>query len=83
MLSLNEKISKVGWRFDNSYSRLPDSLLTHLSPVPVKMPELIILNNKKPQRGFIGYLIGIQVAFLYIKLQDIELYASRVADAAP
>ena len=37
--------NKIGWRFDNTYSKLPDSMLTKLAPTPVKAPELTILNN--------------------------------------
>ena len=35
----------VGWRFDNTYSRLPEYFLSNTTPTPVKSPELIILNN--------------------------------------
>ena len=37
--------NKIGWRFDNTYSKLPDSMLTKLAPTPVRAPELIILND--------------------------------------
>jgi len=37
--------NKIGWRFDNTYSKLPDSMLTKLAPIPVKAPELVILNR--------------------------------------
>ena len=37
--------NKIGWRFDNTYSKLPGSMLTRLSPTPVKAPELVILNH--------------------------------------
>jgi len=36
--------NKIGWRFDNTYSKLPDSMLTKLAPTPVKAPELVVLN---------------------------------------
>ncbi|MDC0215625.1 YdiU family protein [Candidatus Pelagibacter sp.] len=39
------KISKVGWRFDNTYSKLPKTMLSKTSPIPVKSPKLIILNQ--------------------------------------
>jgi len=39
------KISKIGWRFDNTYSKLPSSMMSRLAPVPVKKPELVILNH--------------------------------------
>ena len=37
--------SKIGWRFDNTYLKLPSSMLTKLTPTPVKAPELVILNH--------------------------------------
>ena len=39
------EISKIGWRFDNSYARLPEIMLSRLAPVPVRIPKLIILNH--------------------------------------
>jgi len=36
--------NKIGWRFDNTYSKLPSSMLAKLSPTPVKAPELVVLN---------------------------------------
>lgn len=35
----------IGWRFDNTYSKLPDYFLSNTIPTPVKSPELIILND--------------------------------------
>ena len=35
----------IGWRFDNTYSKLPEYFLSNTTPTPVKSPELIILNN--------------------------------------
>ena len=35
----------IGWHFDNTYSKLPDTFLTKISPVPVKSPKLVILNE--------------------------------------
>ena len=37
--------NKIGWQFDNTYSKLPGSMLTRLSPTPVKAPELVVLNH--------------------------------------
>ena len=34
----------IGWRFDNTYSSLPDSFISKISPIPVKSPELTIFN---------------------------------------
>lgn len=35
----------VGWQFDNSYTRLPESFFTRHHPVPVRAPQLAILNH--------------------------------------
>lgn len=36
----------AGWRFDNSYSRLPDLFFTRMNPTPVSDPGLIIVNRQ-------------------------------------
>ena len=36
---------EIGWNFDNSYSSLPSAFAYEISPVPVKRPELVILNR--------------------------------------
>ena len=41
-MTIKEKT--IGWNFDNSYSNLPKSFIYEISPVPVKQPELVILN---------------------------------------
>lgn len=41
----NLNIDKIGWRFDNTYSRLPKIMSSQLTPIPVKDPKIIILNN--------------------------------------
>jgi serine/tyrosine/threonine adenylyltransferase len=38
------KISQIGWRFDNSYARLPEIMFSRLVPVPVQKPKLMIFN---------------------------------------
>ena len=35
----------IGWRFDNSYARLPESLYAQLHPVPVRAPRVVIVNH--------------------------------------
>ena len=37
--------NKIGWRFDNTYLKLPSSMLTKLAPTPVRDPELVIINH--------------------------------------
>ncbi len=36
---------KIGWKFDNTYSKLPRSMLSKIKPTPVKKPEVIIFNQ--------------------------------------
>jgi len=45
MMSPAEAPELAGWRFDNSYLRLPDSLFTRILPEAVEKPELIALNS--------------------------------------
>lgn len=35
----------VGWRFDNSYTRLPDYFYVPQNPVPVRAPQVVMLNH--------------------------------------
>jgi uncharacterized protein YdiU (UPF0061 family) len=38
--------SSEGWRFDNSYSRLPESLFSRVRPVPVPAPAMVLFNDQ-------------------------------------
>ncbi len=42
---MKKDISKIGWRFDNTYSKLSDTMLSKLKPIPVKAPKIVILNH--------------------------------------
>lgn len=37
--------TSAGWKFDNSYARLPEILFTRMEPNPVRSPKLAILNE--------------------------------------
>ncbi len=45
MNKITSKTSNMGWRFDNTYSKLPDTMLSKLAPIPVKAPKVVILNH--------------------------------------
>ena len=45
MNNSNLNMNKIGWRFDNTYSRLPDTMLSRITPIPVKAPKIVILNH--------------------------------------
>jgi uncharacterized protein YdiU (UPF0061 family) len=36
---------RVLWRFDNSYTRLPDTLFARCAPTPVRAPEIVVVND--------------------------------------
>lgn len=42
---MQKTITSPGWRFDNSYARLPGELFTRLNPVPVRQPAWVVLNR--------------------------------------
>ncbi|SMP45384.1 Uncharacterized conserved protein YdiU, UPF0061 family [Desulfonatronum zhilinae] len=42
----------AGWRFDNSYARLPEVFFSRLRPVPVREPRMVLLN--RPLAEFLG-----------------------------
>ncbi|MGM0975447.1 MAG: protein adenylyltransferase SelO [Bacillota bacterium] len=37
--------NEIGWNFDNSYARLPQTFFSKMKPNPVSSPELVILNE--------------------------------------
>ena len=45
MTNSNIEIDEAGWSFDNTYAKLPNDLLVKQAPIPVKSPEIIILNK--------------------------------------
>ncbi|MEK3855845.1 protein adenylyltransferase SelO [Cytobacillus sp. FSL H8-0458] len=38
--------NEIGWNFDNSYARLPQTFFSKMKPNPVQSPELVILNRE-------------------------------------
>lgn len=51
-MTQNITITGAGWKFDNSYARLPDLMFTRLKPTPVRAPKLAVLN--KPLAASLG-----------------------------
>jgi uncharacterized protein YdiU (UPF0061 family) len=35
----------AGWKFENSYLRLPEAFFVRLNPVPVRTPKLVVFNG--------------------------------------
>ena len=49
MVNVNAIVTEhnpMGWRFDNTYSRLPDVLFAPAKPATVEAPRLVILNRR-------------------------------------
>jgi uncharacterized protein YdiU (UPF0061 family) len=42
---MHQSISAAGWRFDNSYARLPAPLHAPAQPVPVRAPAILLVNE--------------------------------------
>ncbi|MFZ0612865.1 MAG: YdiU family protein [Desulfobacterales bacterium] len=42
----------AGWKFDNSYARLPEAFYVRLNPIPVRAPKLVVFNRALAQ--FLG-----------------------------
>ena len=40
-------MSKINWNFNNTYFNLSKSFKEDINPIPVKKPELILLNSTK------------------------------------
>jgi uncharacterized protein YdiU (UPF0061 family) len=40
-----DSIAAAGWRFDNSYARLPEPLFAASPPVPVRSPAAVVVNE--------------------------------------
>ena len=45
----NDETARFGWRFDNSYSRLPAVFHSRVNPAPVADPRLVLLNLQLAQ----------------------------------
>ncbi|WP_096153591.1 protein adenylyltransferase SelO [Bacillus sp. FJAT-45066] len=37
--------NQIGWNFDNSYSRLPETFFSRVKPTPVQVPQMVIFNS--------------------------------------
>ena len=42
---MQRSIADAGWRFDNSYVRLPEPLFTRVAPSPVRAPAVVLVNG--------------------------------------
>ena len=42
---MNRAISDAGWRFDNSYARLPEPLFTRTLPTAARAPAVVLVNG--------------------------------------
>ena len=47
MTKNTSKNNNIGWRFDNTYSKLPNDMLSKLAPVPVKTRKKVPINSTR------------------------------------
>lgn len=68
-MSLNPKQANdsIGWQFDNSYARLPNSFYDEINPVPVRAPHIVMLNHVLAESLGLNThrLPGIEAALLF------------------
>ena len=55
----------IGWRFDNSYSKLPDTFKEEVKPTPVNKPEIAIVNNDLAKELNLDFKLGIWRLFFF------------------
>ncbi|CAM3909255.1 YdiU family protein [Cohnella lubricantis] len=68
--------ASTGWRFDNSYARLPEILFTRMEPSPVRSPKLAILNEP------LAKVLGLNAEALRSE-QAVEVFAgNRIPEGA-
>ncbi|MDB6034750.1 MAG: hypothetical protein JWM16_5088 [Verrucomicrobiales bacterium] len=46
---MNDETEQFGWRFDNSYIRLPGAFYSRVNPTPVAEPRFVLLNRPLAQ----------------------------------
>ena len=51
-LNSSQNRPDAGWKFDNSYARLPEAFYVRLNPIPVRAPKLVVFNRALAQ--FLG-----------------------------
>ena len=72
----------VGWRFDNTYSRLPDVLFAPAEPATVRAPRVSILNQRLAEE--LGLDLGVmspEVAAALFAGQDLPSGSQPIAQA--
>ncbi|WP_028782736.1 protein adenylyltransferase SelO [Thalassobacillus devorans] len=67
-------IKEMGWNFDNSYARLPDSFYEKAAPVPVHSPELVTFNKA------LAETLGLNSDLLQTK-EGVEVFAGNQVPA--
>ena len=55
--AVSEDPHPIGWRFDNTYSRLPEAFFAPAKPSTVSEPRLVILNHRLADDLGLGYSV--------------------------
>ncbi len=77
-----EHHASTNWRFDNTYSRLPDALFAAAEPVQVREPRVAILNHKlAAELGLDLGALGEETAAALFAGQDLPPGSKPIAQA--
>lgn len=66
----------IGWNFDNSYARLPETFYTKQNPTPVNSPKQVVLNRT------LALSLGLNIGSLESERGTAELSGNRLPDGA-
>lgn len=75
-MAQEKSVIEFGWRFDNSYARLPDSFFARQNPIPVPAPKMMILNEP------LALALGLNVQALRSDAGVAILAGNRVPEGA-
>lgn len=77
-MAVGQTMIDAGWKFDNSYARLPEVFYSRVDPTPVSAPKLAVLNER------LAEALGLSVEALRSGMGVEVLAGSRIpADALP
>ena len=75
-MTIGKTTINIGWNFDNSYARLPDTFFSRVNPTPVRSPRLKMLNET------LATSLGLNISELSSKEGTEMLAGNRVPEGA-
>ncbi|GIN63570.1 UPF0061 protein [Robertmurraya siralis] len=79
---MSKEAMKAGWKFDNSYARLPESMFAQVNPVPVSSPKIVVFNELLAQKlGLDPTLLNSDEGAIFLSGNEIPEGAEPLAQA--